>query len=66
MASIIDGMDKTNLPTAIEIAALPEHIRGYGHVKEKHLKDVLANKEALFEAFYNPATAEDSVREAAE
>jgi indolepyruvate ferredoxin oxidoreductase len=35
------------LPLAAEIAAIPELIRGYGHVKEKHLARALARQEEL-------------------
>ena len=27
-----------NHALAVELASIPEHIRGYGHVKERHLK----------------------------
>ena len=30
-------LDKENLPLVLELANLPEHIRGYGHVKDEHL-----------------------------
>jgi len=34
-------LDQENLPLATELANLPEHIRGYGHVKDEHLAKVL-------------------------
>ncbi len=37
MGRILDDLDQQRLSTAIEIASLPELIRGYGHVKRKHL-----------------------------
>jgi indolepyruvate ferredoxin oxidoreductase len=43
-----------NHPIAVELASIPEHIRGYGHVKERHLKAAKA-KEAELVAAYRAA-----------
>jgi len=37
VASLLSGLTPQNHALALEIAAIPEHIRGYGHVKEAHL-----------------------------
>jgi len=34
---LLGGLDAGSLGRAVEIASLPEEIRGYGHVKERHL-----------------------------
>jgi indolepyruvate ferredoxin oxidoreductase len=34
---LLPGLNAANLPQAVEIARIPEEIRGYGHVKERHL-----------------------------
>jgi len=34
---LLSTLDATNLALAVEIARIPEEIRGYGHVKERHL-----------------------------
>jgi indolepyruvate ferredoxin oxidoreductase len=34
---LLAGLNAGNLPLAVEIARIPEEIRGYGHVKERHL-----------------------------
>jgi indolepyruvate ferredoxin oxidoreductase len=36
------GLTRDNLPLVLDLATLPEHIRGYGHVKEEHLAKVRA------------------------
>ena len=36
---LLSGVTAGNYDTAVEIASIPEHIRGYGHVKEKHLAE---------------------------
>jgi indolepyruvate ferredoxin oxidoreductase len=40
-----------NYDLAVEIASLPEHIRGYGHVKEEHLKKAKETEVKLLAAF---------------
>ena len=45
-----------NAAIAVELASVPEHIRGYGHVKERHLKAAKA-KEAGLVAAYRAAKA---------
>jgi len=43
-------LSKENLPLVLELANLPEHIRGYGHVKEEHLQKARARWEELDKA----------------
>jgi indolepyruvate ferredoxin oxidoreductase len=38
MTSLCTSLDADNLPLVAEIARIPEEIRGYGHVKERHLR----------------------------
>ena len=35
---LLAGLNAGNLALAVEIARIPEEIRGYGHVKERHLE----------------------------
>jgi indolepyruvate ferredoxin oxidoreductase len=44
---LIARLDAGRLPLAVEIARLPEDIRGYGHVKERHLAAVRPKWAAL-------------------
>jgi len=44
-----------NHALAVEIASVPEHIRGYGHVKLRHLKEAKAREDALLARFRQPA-----------
>ena len=48
---MVDGLlpplSRGRLPLAVEIAALPEHIRGYGHVKAEHLAKVRTREQEL-------------------
>jgi indolepyruvate ferredoxin oxidoreductase len=49
---------------AVELASLPERIRGFGHVKEKSLPPVLERWAALEAELADPAVGE-GVRRAA-
>ena len=40
-----------NHALAVELASIPEHIRGYGHVKERHLKAAKAKEAELIAAY---------------
>jgi indolepyruvate ferredoxin oxidoreductase len=46
-----DHLTPDNHQIAVALAALPEKIRGYGHVKERHLAAVRAEEAALREQF---------------
>jgi indolepyruvate ferredoxin oxidoreductase len=40
VGAALSRLDEKNLAQAVELASLPEHIRGFGHVKEAHLAEV--------------------------
>ncbi|MBP6951096.1 MAG: indolepyruvate ferredoxin oxidoreductase family protein [Alphaproteobacteria bacterium] len=48
---LLDHLTPDNYEIALSLASLPEHIRGYGHVKERHLHAVKANEQALLAQF---------------
>ena len=51
-------LDAGNLALAVQIAEVPEHIRGYGHVKEAHLAKAKAKEAELLARFRNPVAVE--------
>ncbi|HZF97247.1 MAG TPA: DUF6537 domain-containing protein, partial [Pseudoxanthomonas sp.] len=51
---LLSSLDGDNLPLAVEIASIPEHIRGYGHVKHAHLHKAKAREAALLDKWNNP------------
>jgi indolepyruvate ferredoxin oxidoreductase len=49
--SLLPKLKVDNLALAAAIAAIPENIRGFGHVKEKHLKAAKAKEAELLKEF---------------
>ncbi|MGH1479546.1 MAG: indolepyruvate ferredoxin oxidoreductase family protein [Geminicoccales bacterium] len=54
MVEVLTKLTPENHALAIEIASLPEHIRGFGHVKERHVEAAKAREADLLEAFRAP------------
>ncbi len=54
---LIAGLGHDNHALAVELAAIPERIRGYGHIKIAHLADAKAREAELLKAWRNPETA---------
>ena len=51
---LLGKLDRDNVALAVEIASIPEHIRGYGHVKEAHLDEARKVREKLLAAWRKP------------
>ncbi|MCE3001407.1 MAG: indolepyruvate ferredoxin oxidoreductase family protein [Xanthomonadaceae bacterium] len=51
---LIAGLTRENVALAAEIASVPEHIRGYGHVKEQHEKVAREQWNNLLSRFRHP------------
>jgi len=52
---LLSTLDAARLAQAVEIARIPEEIRGYGHVKEKHLAAARGKWQALMAAWRGAA-----------
>jgi indolepyruvate ferredoxin oxidoreductase len=48
-------LNSSNYPVALKLAALPEQLRGFGHVKEKHHKLMIAQWVSLQQEYENPS-----------
>jgi len=46
---LLAGLRPENLGLAVEIASIPEAIRGYGHVKARAVEDAESERAALLE-----------------
>ena len=51
---LLAKLDRGNLGLAVDIASVPEHIRGYGHIKHAHLEKAQVRREQLLAAWRNP------------
>lgn len=51
---MLPRLNDANLSTAVAVARIPEEIRGYGHVKERHLKAVKEKEAMLLKDFDAP------------
>ncbi len=48
---LLEGLDRETLPIAVEIACLPELIRGYDTVKERHFEEAMSKQHELLDLF---------------
>ena len=55
IGELLAGLDHENHALAVEIASIPDAIRGYGHVKARHLAEAKAREVELLAAFRRPA-----------
>jgi indolepyruvate ferredoxin oxidoreductase len=44
---LLNSLRQDNIDLAVQIASLPEHIRGYGHVKAQHVASVQVKQAEL-------------------
>jgi indolepyruvate ferredoxin oxidoreductase len=51
IAELLGRLAPHNHALAVEIATLPEHIRGFGHVKERHVREAKAKESELLARF---------------
>ncbi|UTY56819.1 indolepyruvate ferredoxin oxidoreductase family protein [Massilia sp. erpn] len=57
VSALLSKLTAENLATAVAIARIPEDIRGYGHVKERHLKAAKQKEASLIASFNAPPAA---------
>jgi indolepyruvate ferredoxin oxidoreductase len=62
VAELLDGLSFLRLPQAVEIANLPDQIRGFGPVKERNIAQVAARRKQLLAAWRQPVDAGRSGR----
>jgi indolepyruvate ferredoxin oxidoreductase len=54
---LLRGITADNYDTAVDIASIPEHIRGFGHVKHAHFVEAKKREDELIKKFHNPNLA---------
>jgi indolepyruvate ferredoxin oxidoreductase len=57
LEEVLANLTPQNHHLAVGLAAIPEKIRGFGHVKQRHLATAKADQAALFEQFRGGAPA---------
>ncbi len=57
VAELLDGLTPDNLETAVAIASLPEYVRGYDMVKERHLEEAREKLRDLEDSFHRRTNA---------
>ena len=66
MADILAHLSPATAATAVALASLPERIRGFGHVKEKAMREAAAERARLIEKLHTAAAPPPAMRIAAE
>ncbi len=54
LEELLGKVSSDNYDVAVDIASIPEFIRGYGHVKHKHFVEAKKREAELLERFRNP------------
>jgi indolepyruvate ferredoxin oxidoreductase len=52
---LLATLDQNNHALAVQIAAVPETMRGFGHIKEKNVKAAKEREAGLLAVYRNPA-----------
>ena len=55
IVEMLANLSQKNHRTAVELALLPERIRGFGHVKDRNVVAVAAERDRLLQQFRNGA-----------
>ena len=54
MKNVVAKLDHENYELAVQLAEIPEKIRGFGHIKEKNIREAKVQEEKLLKSFHNP------------
>ena len=57
LEEVLSTLDSERLPLAVAIAGLADQIRGFGHVKERHLKAARSLRAELLAQYRQPREA---------
>jgi len=63
IAELLEQLSFLRLPQAVEIASLPDRIRGFGHIKARNMREAAAERERLLAAWRSPAPAAPARRD---
>ena len=57
VSELTTGLSHDNHALAMQIASIPEHIRGYGHIKDRHIDAAKAQEAVLIKSFRSGQSA---------
>jgi indolepyruvate ferredoxin oxidoreductase len=63
LATILPTLSRSNHALAVELATIPDSIRGYGHIKDATLIAAKARQAALLDAYLHPAESATAAAE---
>ena len=55
IVEMLANLSQKNHRTAVELASLPERVRGFGHVKERNVAAVAVERDRLLQQFRDAA-----------
>ena len=58
---LLSTLSTTNHATAIELAALPTHMRGFGHIKHENVEKVKKSEAALLQQYQHPSDSAKTI-----
>ena len=58
---LLPALNAGNVALAVELASIPERIRGYGHVKDAHLHAAKQHEAALLARWRTPVVTADAI-----
>jgi indolepyruvate ferredoxin oxidoreductase len=62
VSDLLKNTTDANYQTAVDLASIPEHIRGFGHVKHAHYVDAKKRWDELLISYRNLETAKKEIR----
>ncbi|MDG2286436.1 MAG: indolepyruvate ferredoxin oxidoreductase family protein, partial [Alphaproteobacteria bacterium] len=60
MKDVAANLDRENHAAAVDLASIPEMIRGFGHVKDRHLMTAKAREAQALAAFRDPEATKNA------
>jgi indolepyruvate ferredoxin oxidoreductase len=61
IAALLPTLHPARLEAAVALASVPEQIRGYGHVKARHLAVARAQRDVLLERYHQTSVPQPSI-----
>jgi indolepyruvate ferredoxin oxidoreductase len=60
IAELLQALNDRNHTLAVEIASLPEYVKGYGFIKRRSIEDTKAKLDGLITCLHNPSAESEA------